>query len=361
MANRIFAEQRESNRRITVGDRGVREHARIDLAPADRLGGRRAGQSAPDDRVGRDLDEIVVAALEDAVDLPQRRLPLQVEILRRAAAKDHATVFLSGANDGAHFVDVLVGIDLQRAAVDQLVIGDVHADRAVAGGRGVDRHAAFRRCRHHRILRTTGAHLQQVPAQGLMQLRRRYRAFHAARHQEVANERVGIEQHLRRKQHVVDANHALVVENAIVDERRAAAQREVQRIVQIVIQIGARADHEIDQPAFHQLDDAAAQAGGGQRAGDGQRDGRVVLLRQHLVAINAACLAEPRGIECLEALVDQGAHGGAALRTVVLDRFAFEKRLGAFRRARRPIRHRSKRNRFALNWSRRTARATGLR
>src|SRR5687767_13700353 len=74
VADRVFAEQREGDRRITVGDRGVRQHARIDLAPADRLRGRCPGQSAPDDRVGGDLDEVVVAALEDAVDRKSTRL-----------------------------------------------------------------------------------------------------------------------------------------------------------------------------------------------------------------------------------------------------------------------------------------------
>ena len=111
----------------------------IDLAPADRFGRRCAGQAAPDDLVGRDLDEVVVAALGNAVDLPQRRLALQVEVLRRAAAEDHAPVLLAGQDDGADLVDVLVGVDHQRAAVHELVVGDVHADRAVAGRRRVDR------------------------------------------------------------------------------------------------------------------------------------------------------------------------------------------------------------------------------
>ena len=83
---------------------------------------------------------------------------------------------------------------------------------------------------------------------------------------------------LRRKQHVVDADHALLVEHAIVEKRRAAMQREVQRVVQVVIEVRAGADDEVDQPALHQLDDAAAKPGRRQRAGDGQTDGRVVRL-----------------------------------------------------------------------------------
>ena len=45
-------------------------------------------------------------------------------------------------------------------------------------------------------------------------------------------------------------------------------QREVQRVVQVVVQVGAGADDEVDQAALHQLDDAAAEAGRGHRAGD---------------------------------------------------------------------------------------------
>ena len=117
--------------------------------------------------------------------------------------------------------------------------------------------------------------------------------------------RVGVEQHLRRKEHVVDADHALLVQHAIVEKRRAAVEREVQRVVEIVIEIRAGADDEVHQPALHQLDDAAAKACGRQRAGDRQADGRVVRRRQHLVGEDAARLAEPGGVEGLEPLVYQ--------------------------------------------------------
>ena len=104
----VLAEQRKRDRRVDVGDHGVGQHARVHLAPADRLGRRRTRQAAPHHLVGRDLNEVVVAALRDAVDLPQRRLPLQVEVLRRAAAQDDAAVLVAGEDDGADLVDVLV-------------------------------------------------------------------------------------------------------------------------------------------------------------------------------------------------------------------------------------------------------------
>ena len=67
------------------------------------------------------------------------------------------------------------------------------------------------------------------------------------------------------------------------EERRAAVQREIQRVVQVVIQVRAGRDDEVDQAAVHHLDDAPAEAGRRHRAGNGQPDGRVVLRRQHLV------------------------------------------------------------------------------
>ena len=155
-----------------------------------------------------------------------------------------------------------------------------------------------------------------------MQLGRRDRAVQARAHEEVANVRVGLEQHRRRKQHVVDADDAVFVQLDVVDEGRSSVQREVQRVVQIVIEVGAGADDEVDEPALHQLDHAAAKTGRRQRAGNRQRDGRVVLGQQHLVGEDAAGLTEPRGVEGLKAFVDEVPDVGAAAGPVVPDGLA---------------------------------------
>ena len=99
-------------------------------------------------------------------------------------------------------------------------------------------------------------------------------------------------------------------------------QREVQRVVQIVIEVGAGADDEVDQPALHQLHDAAAEPGRRHRAGDRQRNRRVVLGQQHLVGEDAAGFAEPCGVERLKSFVDEVPDVGAAARPVVADRLA---------------------------------------
>ncbi len=75
--------------------------------------------------------------------------------------------------------------------------------------------------------------------------------------------------------------------------------------MEVVIEIGAGADHEVDQPAVHQLDDAAAEPGGGERAGDGQADGGVAFRGQHLVGVDVAGFGEAPGVERLEAPLDQ--------------------------------------------------------
>ena len=162
----------------------------------------------------------------------------------------------------------------------------------------------------------------QVEPERVVQLGCRDRSVQAGAHQEVSNVRIGLEQHGRWKQHVVDANDAVLIQLDIVDEGRTSVQREVQRVVQIVIQIGAGADDEINEAALHQLDNAAAQTGRRQRAGNREPDRRVVLGLQHLVGEDAARFTEPRGVECLEALVNEMPDVGAAAGPVVPDRLA---------------------------------------
>ena len=101
-----------------------------------------------------------------------------------------------------------------------------------------------------------------------------------------------------------------------------AVEREVQRVVQVVVEVRAGADDEVHQAAFHQLDEAAAKPGRRERPGDGEADGRVVGRVQHLVREDVAGLGQPRAVERLEPLVDERAHVLAAPRTVVLDGLA---------------------------------------
>ncbi len=63
----VLAEEREADRRIDVGDHRVGQDAGIDLPPAHGFGRGGARQSAPDDLIGRELDEVVVAPFGNPV------------------------------------------------------------------------------------------------------------------------------------------------------------------------------------------------------------------------------------------------------------------------------------------------------
>ena len=91
-------------------------------------------------------------------------------------------------------------------------------------------------------------------------------------------------------------------------------QREIQRMVQVVIQVRAGADDEVHQPAIHHLDDAAADAGRRHGAGNRQPDGRVFLGIEHFFGENPARLRQARGVERLKPLIDEVADFLAALR-----------------------------------------------
>ena len=180
-----------------------------------------------------------------------------------------------------------------------------------------------------------------------MKLRGRHRPVHFRPDEEFADVRVGFEQHGRREQNIVNPNDALFVQLHVVDKRRPAVQREIQRVVQVVIQVRPGADEEVDQPALHHLDDAAAEACGCEGTGNRQRNRRIVLGQQHLVAEDAARLAEPRGVERLESFVDQMVNVGAAARAVVANRLSGEVLLACFaRRSGRAVRHKTWRARL---------------
>jgi hypothetical protein len=164
--------------------------------------------------------------------------------------------------------------------------------------------------------------LEQIAAQAVMKLRGGDRFVEPGAHDEIANVGVGFEQHRCGKQHVVDSNHAVFVQLHIVQERRAAPQREVQRVVEIVIQVRARRDDEVHQPAIHQLDHAAAEAGRRHGSGNRQPDCRVALRGQHLVCEDLARLGQAAGVERLKSFVDQTPDIRAAGRPVIANGLA---------------------------------------
>ena len=170
-----------------------------------------------------------------------------------------------------------------------------------------------------RILLATGVPVEEIATEAIVQLGGRNRTIEARTAEELPDVRVGFHQHARRKQHVVDPDDPLLVQLHIVHERRPAAEREVQCVVQVVIEIGTGADQKIDQPALHQLDNTAAESCGRQSPGDGEPDHGVVLGPEHLVSVDAAGLRQAGRIERLEPIVQQPGDVGAAFRAIVGD------------------------------------------
>ena len=158
----------------------------------------------------------------------------------------------------------------------------------------------------------------------VVQLRRRGGRVARLPREEVAQVGVGLEQDLRRKQDVVDPDDPVFVQLDVIEERRAAVQREVQGMVEIVVQVGAGADDKVHQAPVHHLDDAAAEPGRRQRTGHGQPDRRVVCRIEHPIGEDVTRLGQPPGVEGLECLVDEPAQLLAAARPVVADRLAAE-------------------------------------
>ena len=92
--------------------------------------------------------------------------------------------------------------------------------------------------------------------------------------------------------------------------------------MQIVVQVGARRDDEVDKATFHHLDDTTAEPGRRQGAGDGQTNRGVVVFVEHLVRENLTRFRQTAGVEGLKSLLDQVANLRATRRPVVLNGLA---------------------------------------
>ena len=190
------------------------------------------------------------------------------------------------------------------------------------------------------MLLAAGIALEKVEAQTVVKLRRRDRLVETGPHDEVPDVRVRLEQHGRGKQDVVDSNHPVLVQLHVVGERRAPAKREVQRVMEVVVEIRTGGNDEVDEPALHHLDDAAAEPGRRQRAGYREPDRGVLLGIQHLLREDRARLGQARGVERLKSFVDEMANLLAPLRPVVPNRLAGEDfRAGRFGSTGRAVRH----------------------
>ena len=80
-----------------------------------------------------------------------------------------------------------------------------------------------------------------------------------------------------RGQHVEEANYAQVGEANVVTAGIALRVGKAQGLVDVVVEIGARADQNIDQAVLDEIDQEGAHAGGDHGPCQTQEDGAVVL------------------------------------------------------------------------------------
>ena len=117
---RIMCQDRESDRRIDVGDDGVGELGGIDLAPGYGLMRRGPGKTAGIGPGVRKLDEVVVPLFLDAQHFLDLRFRLEHEVLGRTAADQESSRFVSGAfrvEDDARCLVDIAGLELRNSAL----------------------------------------------------------------------------------------------------------------------------------------------------------------------------------------------------------------------------------------------------
>ena len=116
-------------------------------------------------------------------------------------------------------------------------------------------------------------------AQQVEVLARRVRAVVLQRQRELRAEALAARELVLRREDVVEADDAQAREPHVVAVRVALRVREAERLVDVVVEVGAGADDDIDQPVLDQVDDKRPHAGRHHRAGEAEEDRR--LVAQH--------------------------------------------------------------------------------
>ncbi len=222
--------------------------------------------------IRRKLDKIFVpAAMLIRKNLVQRRLRLQVEVLRASAAHVDDAVFLRRPDQRRRLDHVLHRVQKNRLA-KKLRNDEVHPDGAVAGARGINRHVQPVRRDQHRFLGMR-RHLGEDPAEFPMKLGGGHRPFAL----DPAN---GLQDHLIRCDEravladvsIVNPRDSHLRQFVVVRRPMSLRDRTVERTMQIVIQVRASGDDPIDEPGLHQIDEDALHADRRHRSADGHAD-----------------------------------------------------------------------------------------
>ena len=234
------------------------------------------------------------------------RLGLEHEVLRDCRRPGSTRALLPPLVLASHTiaaVSLTSALTSKRELVALERLGrDVHADRRVAGRRGVDRHAA----RRARPRAASGRLSPSASSRARTYLPHRWWnsavlivALELGARDHLAEEGVGVEQHLVVEEHVVDAHDALLAQLDVVGLEGAAVHREPEAEVGVVVEVRAGRHDPVDEAGLDQRDQRAhAEPGRRQRAGDRQPDRDVVrehALDQELRAPRAAARRCRRG------------------------------------------------------------------
>ena len=133
-------------------------------------------------------------------------------------------------------------------------------------------------------------------AEVVVQLRRGDQAAEVLRRllERLAHERVGVEERVLGDEDVVDALDAGLVQLLVVHVEVSLDDRQLQREVEVVVQVRARRDDEVDEAGLDHRLDRAAHPRGRHRARHGERDRRARIDHP---AEQIAALREPAAVE----------------------------------------------------------------
>ncbi len=211
-----------------------------------------------------------MAFLVDPKHLLDLRLGLQQKILGGASAEDEHAGFATGAlcaqHQGGRFVDVPGDIDFQPVPPERHR-RDIHPDRAVAGGGGVDRHAIFVGGSEERFVAEPqhALPLANVFPAAMMEFGAAHFSLELRAGDDLAEKGIGGEEDGVIEKDIVDAHDAFLPQHDVVHVRVALMQGESDAEMGVVIQIGARRDDPVDESMLDERDE-----GGDPEPGRGQ-------------------------------------------------------------------------------------------
>ena len=225
--------------------------------------------------VGHDLQRVAVAGHLRAVEL---RLDARLvdEVLRRTAAEHHRRRPRPADDQVRRFDDVADDVDVAGAGALLTRLREPHADGRIGDRRTEDRHVGAVRRRQNPV---AARGLPEAAAEPIQDFARGV-GTRLERGGELGDPVVVPDEFLLGRIRVVHAVDALLGERRIVGVRRPEEVMLAARLMEIVIQVGARRDEAVDAALRDQVRDDEPQPACAQRAGHAEKNRHVVA--EHL-------------------------------------------------------------------------------